>query len=67
MTSAGVFPVFLRNLFPSQVEEKERRTGHELLHPFGGLEEAEEDCGPLVVCLCIAACVCVCVCVSRVV
>jgi hypothetical protein len=56
-TFAGPFPLFLRNLFPSQVEGKAKSIAHVLLPPFGGLEEEEEDCEPLVVSLCLTACV----------
>jgi len=57
VTSAGTFPLFLRNLFPSQVAGESKSIAHVLLPPFGGLEEEkEEHCEPLVVSLCLTAC-----------
>jgi hypothetical protein len=64
VTSAGPFPLSLRNLFPSQVGGETKSIAHVLLSSFGGLEEEEEeeeedeDCEPLVVSLCLTACVC---------
>jgi len=57
VTSVGPFPIFLRNLFPSQVEGETKSIAHVLFPPFGGLEEEEEHCEPLVVSLCLTACV----------